>query len=235
VRSRKFGVFLVVAFLLACASTTALAAKPKQARFRVTLTGTLTKTWAYTHSEGEPGCILTTRGSGKWEAKVSTRQATRIRIVAVRGGKLRFSGSPIRTVAGTTTRSGTHSVTGQGSPNCERQSKTARCAGVRRSFRGGSSGLVNPRRGVLQLGRLRTATAIRSFSPPCPEEPSEIRSIQTDLTLATGPIAAADVFSRDVPRFFVSGDSEQETALSGDIDGTVTERVRWTVTFTRLH
>jgi hypothetical protein len=220
--------------VLVCASGSALAAKPKQARFRVTLTGTLTKTWAFTKSEGEPGCIVTTRGSGRWEAKLATRRATPVRIVAIRGGKLRFSGTPIKTIAGTATRSGTTAINGQGSPPCERQSKTVRCAARRRSFNGGWSGLANPRRGVLQLGRLRTASAIRSSGPPCPEEPADMRSIQADLPLATGPISAADVFSRNVSKFFVSGDSQQSTAISGDIDGTVTERVRWTATFTRL-
>ena len=85
-----------------------------------------------------------------------------------------------------------------------------------------------------QLGRLRTALSIRASGPPCPEEPGDIRSIQTDLPLATGPISAGDVFNPSISRFFVTGDSRQQTAISGDIDGTVTERVRWTATFTRL-
>jgi hypothetical protein len=224
----------VVLFVLVCTSGSALAAKPKQARFRVTLTGTLTKTWAFTKSEGEPGCIITTRGSGKWETKLATRQATRIRIVAARGGRLRFAGTPIRSIAGAATRSATTSVNGQGSPPCERQSKTMGCAAERRLFSGGWSGLANPRRGVLQLGRLRTASAIRANGPPCPEEPADIRSILTDLPLATGPISTGDAFNSNISRFFVMGDSQQQTAISGDIDGTVTERVRWTVTFTRL-
>jgi hypothetical protein len=224
----------VVSLLLACASGSALAAKPKQARFRVTLTGTLTKTWAFTKSDGEPGCVLTTRGSGRWEAKLATRRATTVRIVSVSGGKLRFAGAPIRTIAGAATRSATTVINGQAPPSCETQSKTIRCAARRRAFGGGSSGLATPRRGVLQLGRLRTPTAIRSSGPPCPEEPGDIRSIQTDLPLSTGPIAGGDVFSRNISKFFVSGDSQQTTTISGDIDGTVTERVRWTATFTRL-
>jgi hypothetical protein len=224
----------VVLFVLVCASGSALAAKPKQARFRVTLTGTLTKTWAFTKSEGEPGCVISTRGTGKWETKLATRQATRIRIVAVSGGKLRFAGAPITTIAGAATRSATTAVNGQGSPPCERQSKTMQCAAQRRPFSGGWSGIATPRRGVLQLGRLRTAKAIRASGPPCPEEPADIRSIQTDLPLATGPISAGDAFNRNIARFFVTGDSQQQTTISGDIDGTVTERVRWTATFTRL-
>jgi hypothetical protein len=42
------------------------------------------------------------------------------------------------------------------------------------------------------------------------------------------------VFDRDVPRFFISGNSRQVTTIEGPYDGRVTERVRWTLTFTRL-
>jgi hypothetical protein len=234
VRKRQFGVFWLVAFLVTCASSTALAAQPNEARFRVKLTGTLTKTWTFTRSEGEPGCIITTRGTGKWEVKLATRSATRVRAVVGRDGRVRFFGGPIRAIAGTATRSGTTSVNGQGSPPCERQTKTIRCDVQRRAFRGATSSLLSPRRGVLQLGPLRRAAGIRSFPSGCPEEPPDIRSIQTDLPISTGPLSRADVVARNVPAFFVSGDSEQTTAISGDVEGNVTERVRWTATFTRL-
>jgi hypothetical protein len=42
------------------------------------------------------------------------------------------------------------------------------------------------------------------------------------------------VFDRDVPRFFISGNTQQVTTLEGPYDGRVTERVRWTLTFTRV-
>jgi hypothetical protein len=61
-----------------------------------------------------------------------------------------------------------------------------------------------------------------------------IRSIRADLPLATGPLDAGDVFDRNVPRWFVTGDTEQVTTIEGDVDGTVTERVRWRLNFTRL-
>jgi hypothetical protein len=234
VRKRQFGVWLLVALVVTCASGAALAAQPNQARFRVKLTGTLTKTWTFTRSEGEPGCIVTTRGTGKWETKLASRGATRIRAVVGRDGRVRFFGGPIRAIAGTATRSGTIAVNGQGSPPCERQTRTTRCDVQRRTFRGATSSLLSPRRGVLQLGPLRRAAGIRSFPSGCPEEPSDIRSIQTDLPISTGPLSRSDVVARGVPEFFVTGDSEQTTAISGDVEGNVTERVRWKATFTRL-
>jgi hypothetical protein len=213
----------------------AYAAKPRQSVFKVTMTATLTKTWTFTRVDSsETGCTRTTRGVGRWQAKLSTRSAGRVRAVAAGGGKVRFSGATLRTLRGAADRSGSMTTTAVGQPPCERVSRSVRCGRERRTFRGGSAAITSPRKGVLQLGRLRGAEAIRSFRSTCLEEPNEIRTIRTDLPLATGPLDAADVFARDVPRWFISGDTEQETTLEGDVEGRVIERVRWTLNFTRL-
>ena len=81
---------------------------------------------------------------------------------------------------------------------------------------------------------MRGAAAARSFRPDCPEEPADIRAIRTDLAVADAPLSAADAFDRNVPRFFISGNSTLETTLEGDYDGKVTERVRWTLAFVRV-
>jgi hypothetical protein len=232
-RQAQFGVFGLLALFLLYASGSAVAAKPQQGRFRVTVTATLTKTWTVSRTEGEPGCVRTTRSTGRWQASLSTKAASTIRVVAAGRGRVRFSGT-VSALKGSGAQSGTNSVIGQGSPPCDRQTRTVKCGEQRGAFSRGSSTLSNPRKGVLQLGRLKGADRLRSFSPQCPEEPSEVRSIRTDLPLATGPLDASDFFRRDVPRFFVTGDTEQETTITGDLEGTVVERVRWKATFTRL-
>jgi hypothetical protein len=68
----------------------------------------------------------------------------------------------------------------------------------------------------------------------CPDEPAEVRALRTDLRLAGAPLSAADVFSRKVPRFFISGNTTQETTIEGEYDGKVREHVRWALTFTRV-
>lgn len=209
------GVSGLIACLLVYASGSALAARPSGALFRVTLTATLTKTWHVTRSEGEPGCIRTTTSSGRWQATLATKRVSRVRVVAAGRGRIRFVGGTIKAVAGAASQSGTNAVVGQGSPPCSRQTRTVRCATQRRSFRGATAVLANPRKGVLALGRLRGADAVRSFSPRCPEEPSEVRAVRTDLPLATGPLDAADVFRRSIPRFFVRGAVQQQTSITG--------------------
>jgi hypothetical protein len=232
-RQLRLGVLALFACLLAAAAGSAYAAKPKQAVFEVTLTATLTKQWTFTRINSEEACTRTTRGTGRWQAKLSTRSAGRVKAIAAAGGRIRFSGSMLRALAGSATRSGSMSVAATGPPPCERVSRSARCGQERRSFRGGSTSLGSPRKGILRLGRLRGAEAIRSFRSACLEEPGDIRTIRTDLPLASGPLDSSDVFDPGVRRWFVTGDTDQVTTIEGDIDGRVTERVQWRVNFTR--
>lgn len=230
----RLGVSLALTCLVVLAGGIADAAKPTQAAFRVTLTASLTKDWTFTRVEPEAGCTRTTRGVGRWQTRLSTGASTRVQAIAASGGRVRFTGATIRALAGTATQAGTMTIIGQGPPPCNRLSRSVRCGQRQRLFRGGSVSFGSPRPGVLQFRTLRGAAPIRSFDSTCPEEPNDIRSIRTDLSLATGPLDRDDVFARDVRRWFISGDSEQVTTIEGGVAGRVTERVRWTLTFTRI-
>jgi hypothetical protein len=229
----RLGSLAFVACLCVLAGSAAHAAKPKQADFRVALTGKLTKEWTFTQVQEEGDCTRTTRGAGRWEAKLSTRRPGRLRAVAAGGGKVRFVGT-VTGLMGTATKSGTMTIAAGGDPPCERSSRSLRCGRQERAFSGASTTVRNRRKGIVQLGALRGVDAARSPRSNCPSEPADIRSIRTDLSLATAPLDAADVFGRNVPRFFTSGDTEQVTTLEGDVEGRVTERVRWTLVFTRV-
>lgn len=231
-RMLRLGSLAFLACLLVAASGAAFAATPKQAVFKVTLTATLTKDWTSTQVDDENDCTRTTRGVGHWVAKFSTRSAVKIRAASAGPGRIRFSGI-VRGLAGSASTSGSVTTLAGGPPPCERLTKSVRCGSERRAFRGGSTLLRNPRRGILQLAGVRGADAIR-FRSGCLDEPADIRAIRTDLPIATGPLDAADVFARNVPRFFITGDTEQVTTLEGDVQGRVTERVRWKLVFTRL-
>lgn len=231
--SLRPGSLALLACLLVLAGGTAHAAKPKQAIFGVTLTGTLTKQWTYTQVDSEADCTRTTRGVGRWETKLSSKRPARILAVAAGRGRVRFSGS-LAALAGSAVQSGRVTITAAGVPPCERSSRSVRCGRQRRTFTGGSTSLRSPRKGVVQLGPLRGAGAARSLRSSCPALPDDIRTIRADLPLTTAPLDAADVFGRNIKRFFATGDTEQVTTLEGDVEGRVTEHVRWTVVFTRL-
>jgi len=228
----RLGVLPLLACLLAIAGGVAHAAQQKQAVFRVTLTGTLSKQWTYTQVENVNECVRVTRGSGSATTKLSMKKPVRIRATAVGATRVGFAGS-LAKIAGSVVRSSSKTITMNGDLPCERRTVSeGRCARRKVTFGGASSSLRNPRKGILQLAPLRSARPARS--PECPPEPPDIAAIRTDLPIATGPLDVKDVFGSDIPRFFISGDSTQETTLNGDLEGKVVERVRWTVVFTRL-
>ena len=229
----RVGVLALSACVVALAGAAANAAPQKQAVFRVTLTGTLTKQWTYTDVDDAGDCVRADRGSGSTTTKLSMRQPVRVRASSVGATRVRFSGTLSR-IAGSVVRSGSRTVTMTGDLPCERRTVSSeRCSRRKQTFRGASSSLRNPRKGILQLASTRGMRLARTAQ--CPAVPADIASIRTDLPLATGPLDVKDVFARDIPRFFVSGDTTQETAVTGDLEGKVVERVRWTLVFTRLN
>ena len=233
VRQLRVGSLSLVASLFMLAVGTAHAAQRDEARFNVTLTATLTKEWKFTRVEEEAGCTRTTRGSGRWQTTLATRRAATVRAISQTGGRVRFSGAVLRALTGKASQVGSFTTQATGEPSCERVARSVRCPREGRGFRGASASFASPRSRVLQFGRLRGADSIR-FRSNCLDVPLDIRNLKTDLTLAPGPLDARDVFSRNVPRWFVTGDTEQVTTIEGDVTGRVTERVRWTLNFRRI-
>lgn len=226
----RLGVFALCACLLLLAGGIAHAAKPRTASFRVTLTATLTTQWTYTQSVDEGECARTTRGSGTMQLRLSGARAAAVRAVALRGGKVRFTGRIAR-LGGTVVRSASSTATTTGGRECDRRPMANRCVRSAQRVSNASSSIANPRKGVLQLTALRGVAAARPAA--CPSDPGDVASIRADLPLATGPLDAADVFDTGISRFFVRGDTTQVTTLEGPVEGRVTERVRWTLTFNR--
>jgi hypothetical protein len=229
---RRVGGFAVLAaFLLAWGA--ADAATPQRAAFRVTLTGTLTKDWTVKRTVSGD-CDVVTTTTGRWKLTVATRRPTAIVIVRpAPGRRLGFSPGLVRSIAGSASRTGSVRKVTQG-PRCERTVRSSTCPTQRKSFRGATTRITSPVRGRARLTPLQGASAVRSFRGNCPEEPTDIRSLKTDLDLADAPLSAADAFDRSVPRFFISGDSVLETTIEEEYDGKAIERVRWRLTFTRL-
>jgi hypothetical protein len=230
---RQVGLLVAVTGVLLSALGAAGAATPQRAEFRVSLTGTLTKDW--THARLVAGeCDRVTTNTGHWKLSLATRRPSRIVVARATSGALRISPATVTSIAGQASQRGFRRLEIRSGPRCIREFQRTTCAGQRRSFRGGTAQLTTPARGRARFAPLRGASAVRSFRRSCPEEPADIRAIRTDLALADAPLTAADAFDRTVPRFFISGNSEQVTTISGPYTGRVTERVRWTLTFTRV-
>ena len=230
---RFHGVLVLIAFSVCLGWGAAGAATPQRGAFNVKLTGTLTKDWTVSRTvEGE--CTEVTTHTGQWRMTVGTRRQSRIVFISRgRGRRLGISPSQVRAIAGSATRDGSVVVTSRG-PGCTGPIRMMRCAQRRVDFRGATARLTTPRAGRAGFTPLRRVSAARSISGACPEEPADIRALRTDLRLADAPLSSADVLGRDVPSFFIRGNTRQETTIEGEYDGKATERVRWTLTFVRV-
>ena len=227
----RLGVFTTMAVLPVLWGA-ADAAAPRRAAFRVTLTGTLTKDWR-TARTVEDNCNVTTTSTGRWKLTLATRAPSRVVFVRPSSPRrpLRISLSVVRTIAGQASQSGVVQTVSSG-VGCLRRTERRPCPQQRRSFRGATARLTVPRRGIARFAPLQGASAARSFT--CPEQLPGVRALGTDLGLADAPLTAADVFDDNVARFFITANTQQDTTLEGDYTGTVIERVRWTLTFTRI-
>ena len=230
---RLRGVLILLVCVVSLGWGAAGAATPERAAFDVKLTGTLTKDWTVRRTvEGE--CTEVTTHAGQWRMSLGTRRQSRLAFTSWgRGRRLGISPSLVRAIAGSATRGGSVLLT-SGGPGCVASIRKVRCALSRVEFRGATVRLTTPRAGRARFAMLRGVAAARSFRRACPEEPADIRALRTDLRLADAPLSAADVFGRNVPRFFIRGNTTQETMIDGEYTGKVTERVRWTLTFTRV-
>ncbi|MBA2361382.1 MAG: hypothetical protein H0V79_10720 [Actinobacteria bacterium] len=223
---------MVLACLACLAIGSAGASTTKRAVFGVKLTATLTKTWTATETV-EGYCDQVTTSSGRWQLSLATSRPNRLVAIAPTGSarSIRFSPAVIQSIAGEAAQTAAATTEIRG-PRCVRSVQRRDCGRQRRSISGARARLSSTAGGRAGLGRLSGASSARTFSG-C-SEPSEVRSIRPDLNLAGAPISTADVFGRAVPGFFIRGDTEQVTTIEGSVEGRVTERVRWTLRFTRL-
>ena len=230
---RLHGVLVLLVSVVFLGWGAAGAATPQRAAFKVKLTGTLTKDWTIRRTV-ENDCTEVTTHTGQWRMTVGTRRQSRIAFTSRgRGRRLAISPWLVRAIAGSASRGGSVLVTLLG-PGCTGSIRKVRCPLRRVAFAAATVRLTTPSAGRARFASLGGVSAARSFRGSCPEEPADVRALRTDLRLADAPLSAADVFSRQVPRFFISGNTTQETTIEGDYDGKVTEHVRWTLTFTRV-
>jgi hypothetical protein len=229
---RLHGVWILLLFVVSLGWGAAGAATPQRAVFKVSLTGTLTKDWTITRTvEGE--CTQVTTQTGQWRMTLGTRRRSRIAFTSRgRARPLGISPSVVRSIAGSASQGGSLRIEFRGL-GCNR-SIHQRCARKSASFRGATVRLTTPRPGIARFARLRGVSGGRAIRGACPQQPDDVRALRTDLRLADAPLSAADVFAPDVPRFFISGNTTQETTIEGEYDGRVVERARWTLTFTRV-
>lgn len=226
----RISILITFACAGALASAQAVEAGPdaSSARFNVTLTAQVTKTWDYVTTRAEGECTVTTHVVG---SRVVTLRSSRPTIVTATSsaGRIRFSPSVVRSVTARATQGGSVTTTERG-PGCGRRTHS-NCAKPRRTLANQTLAFFRSRRNEISFRRTRDFGS--GFSTTCPLEAPEVRVERPGLHQAQGELSEQDLFNRGVRFQTAVGSSEETSELSGNPDGKVIARASWSLTFRR--
>jgi hypothetical protein len=227
---RLISVFITsaCASALVCAQTVEAGSDASSARFNVTLTAQVTKTWDYVTTRVEGDCTITTHVVG---SRVVTLRSTRPTIVTVTSsaGRTRFSPAVVRFVTARGTQGGSVTTTERGL-GCGRRVHTD-CVKLRRTLANQTLAFFRSRRNEIAFRRTRDFGS--GFPTSCPLEASEVRVERPGLHEAEGELSEQDLFKPGIRFQTASGSSVETTELEGDPDGKIIARVSWSLTFRR--
>jgi hypothetical protein len=197
-----------------------------QARFHVTLNAQLTKTWNYVTTRQEDDCSVSTRVEGTRRVTLTSIRPTVVTVTAA-PGRVSFSPAQVRSVRARITQDGAVIVSERG-PTCSRFART-NCAEGRRTLLNQTVRFYRSRPREISFRR----SADYRFPTTCPREAAAVRAEWPSLHEAEGRLSERDLFARGIRFQTVSGGFEEETEISGDVDGKIVERVTWNLKFTR--
>ncbi|MGH2932711.1 MAG: hypothetical protein ACRDKK_07600 [Gaiellaceae bacterium] len=213
---------------LACAQAVEAGPDASPARFNVTLTGQVTKSWDYVTTRVEGECTVATHVVGN---RVVTLRSFRPTIVSAtsRAGRVRFSPAVVRSVTARTTQGGSMTTTERG-PGCGRRTHTT-CPKRRRTLANQTLAFFRSGRNEISFRRARDFGS--GLSTSCPLEAAEVRVERPGLHQAQGEVSEQDLFNRGIRFQTATGSSEETSQLSGNPDGKVVARASWSLTFRR--
>ncbi len=213
---------------LACAQAVEAGPDAASARFNVTLTGQVTKTWDYVTTRVEGECTVITHVVGSRVVTLRSSRPTSVN-ATLSGGRVRFSPAVVRSVTARATQGGSVTTTERGL-GCGRRTHS-NCAKSRRTFTNQTLAFFRSRRNEISFRRTRDFGS--GFPTSCPPEAPEVRVERPGLHQAQGELSERDLFNRGIRFQTATGSSEETTELSGDPDGKVIARASWSLTFRR--
>ena len=221
-------VMLAGASALACAQAVEAGQDASRARFNVTLTAQITKTWDYVTNRQEGECVVTTHVQG---SRVVTLRSGRPTIVTATssGGRTRFSPAVVRFVTARASQGGSVTTTERGL-GCWRRTHT-NCAKLRRALANQSLTFFRSRRNEISFRRTRDFAS--GLPTTCPPEAAEVRVERPGVYQAQGELSERDLFNRGIRFQTATGSSTETTDLEGDPDGKIIARANWSLTFRR--
>jgi hypothetical protein len=227
---RPSGTLLLTALLGALvAVSTGAAAEPQRGFFDVSVRGKITKQWTYVENNPGTECEVRRTYKGRETFTFASRRPTRVLVRSRADGSL-VLGAILRNIAGTYAQSGTRA---DRSTNTECRNPVAystQCKPPRRSTpEGGTISVSAPRKGVIQLSKLRLPIRLPRAVSTC--EPREVAKLPTRAEGARARALASDVFDAKARVVDLDAGATEETIFSGGDSGRAVLNVSWTVSF----
>lgn len=226
----RIGVSITIACAsaLACAQALEAGRDASNARFNVTLTAQVTKSWDYVTTRLEGECTITTHVVG---SRVVTLRSSRPTIVTATSsaGRTRFNPAVVRFVTARATQGGSVTTTERGL-GCGGRNHLD-CVKLRRTLANQTLAFFRSRRNEISFRRTRDFGG--GFPTNCPLEAPEVRVERPGVHDAQGELSEQDLFKRGIRFQTASGSSIETTDLEGGPDGKVIARVTWSLKFRR--
>jgi hypothetical protein len=191
--------------------------------------GTITKRWSYVQNNPGTDCEIRRTYRGKETFTFRSRKPTRMLIRSRTNGTL-LLGAVLRHISGTYVQTGTRSDRSTNSACPAPVAYSARCSPPRRvADNGGTISISAPRKGVIQLAKLRLQIRLPRALSAC--EPRAVAALPTRVELASVKAGAKDVFDPRARAVEFSTGALETTAFSGGDSGQATVDADWTVSF----
>jgi hypothetical protein len=226
----RIGVLITFACASALACAQAVEAVPdaSSARFNVTLTAQVAKTWNYVTTRVEGECTITTHVVGSRVVTIRSSRPTTVTATSS-AGRIRFSPAVVRFVTARATQGGSVTTTERGL-GCGGRNHLD-CVKLRRTLANQALAFFRSRRNEISFRRGRDFGS--GFPTTCPLEAPEVRVERPGVHHAQGELSEQDLFKQGIRFQTASGSSVETTDLLGDPDGKVIARVSWSLTFRR--
>ncbi len=205
------------------------AADRRQGFFDVSVRGEITKHWTYVENNPETECAVRRRYGGRETFTFRSRRPTRVLIRTRADGSLAL-GAMLKHISGSYLQTGTRSDRSTRAPCTTPVSYSTRCRPPRKvAGKGGTISVTAPKKGVLQLGKLRLAIRLPRAVSAC--EPRAVAQLPTTVEAASARAGADDVFDKQARAVEFDTGASETTTFSGGDSGRAIVDVTWTVSF----
>jgi hypothetical protein len=222
--------------LLLCASLGAVlvvgvatAADTERGFFDVRVHGKITKRWTYVENNPDTDCEVQRTFRGVETFTFASRRPTRVLVRSLPDGSL-ILGALLRNLSGTYTQTGRRVDRSLNEACTNPVAYSTRCSPPRRvAKQGGTISVSAPRKGVIQLAKLRLPIRLPRALSAC--EPRAVAALPTRAEVASARGGAVDIFDPKARAVDLDAGASEATAFSGGDTGRATVDVSWTVSF----